>query len=102
MKRLLRRPLTDRGRPPRGGADQQCRPHTASGLRVPQNNSLCRPTRARAERHWEGLTVPPRPLLSWWLFADTRAIMDACRTAWDNSIAATGRIQSLTNVPWVG
>ena len=25
--------------------------------------------------------------------------MDACRTAWDNSIAGTGRIQSLTNAP---
>jgi hypothetical protein len=37
---------------------------------------------------------------SWWLFADTRAIMDACRTAWDNSIAGTGHIQSLINAPW--
>jgi hypothetical protein len=40
--------------------------------------------------------------LSWWLFAETRAIMDACRTAWDNSITRTGCIQSLTNAPWVG
>ena len=76
--------------------------HIANDLRVPPNISLINlppysPELNTIEKVWQYLRDR---YLSGWLFSGTRAIVDACCTAWNNLIAETGRIRSLTDFKW--
>lgn len=77
--------------------------HTANDLRVPQNITLLHlppysPELNAIEKVWQYLR---NRYLSGRLFPGTRAIVEACCTAWNSLIAETGRIRSLTNFEWV-
>ena len=76
--------------------------HIANDLRVPPNISLVHlppysPELNAIERVWQYLRDR---YLSGRLFGGTRAIVDACCEAWNNLMAETGRIRSLTDFEW--
>ena len=76
--------------------------HTANDLRVPPNITLVHlppysPELNAIEKVWQYLRDR---YLSGRLFPGTRAIVEACCTAWNSLIAETGRIRSLTNFEW--
>jgi transposase len=76
--------------------------HTANDLRVPPNITLVHlppysPELNAIEKVWQYLRDR---YLSGRLFAGTRAIVDACCSAWNSLIAEAGRIRSLTDFAW--
>jgi hypothetical protein len=77
--------------------------HGAKALAVPANVTLVRlppysPELNPVERVW--LYLRER-FLSLRVFADYRAIVDACCTAWNRLVADPGRLRSLCDQPWI-
>ncbi len=77
--------------------------HVSAGLAVPANLTLVRlppysPELNPVERVW--LYLRER-FLSLRVFADYRAIVDACCDAWNRLVAETGRLRSLCDQPWI-
>jgi hypothetical protein len=76
--------------------------HIANELRVPPSITLVHlppysPELNAIEKVWQYLRDR---YLSGRLFSGTRAIVDACCTAWNSLIAEIGRIRSLTDFEW--
>jgi DDE superfamily endonuclease len=76
--------------------------HVANELRVPPNITLVHlppysPELNAVEKVWQYLRDR---YLSGRLFSSTLTIIDACCAAWNNLIAETGRIRSLTDFEW--
>ena len=77
--------------------------HGARALAVPANVTLVplppySPELNPVERVW--LYLRER-VLSLRVFADYRAIVDACCTAWNRLVAEPGRLRSLCDQPWI-
>jgi DDE superfamily endonuclease len=77
--------------------------HGARGLIVPANVTLVplppySPELNPIERVWLHLRERFLPLR---VFADYRAVVDACREAWDRLVAAPGRPRSLCHQSWI-
>ncbi len=77
--------------------------HIARGLAVPANVTLVplppySPELNPVERVW--LYLRER-FLSLRVFADHRALVDACCAAWNRLVAEPGRIRSLCDQPWI-
>ena len=77
--------------------------HGAAALEVPANVTLVHlppysPELNLVERVW--LYLRER-FLSLRVFADYRAIVDACCDAWNRLIAEPGRLRSLCEQPWI-
>ena len=77
--------------------------HVARDLVVPPNVTLVplpphSPELNPVERVW--LYLRER-FLSLRVFADDRAIVDACCTAWNRLVAEPGRLRSLCDQPWI-
>ena len=78
--------------------------HGAKALTVPANVTLVRlppysPELNPVERVW--LHLRERCFLSLRVFADYRAIVDACCDAWNRLVADPGRLRSLCDQPWI-
>ena len=77
--------------------------HGAKGLQVPESITLVplppySPDLNPVERVW--LYLRER-FLSLRVFADYRAIVDACCAAWNRLVAEPGRLRSLCDQPWI-
>ena len=77
--------------------------HGAKALRVPPNVTLVplppySPELNPVERVW--LYLRER-FLSLRVFADYRAVVDACCAAWNRLVAEPGRLRSLCDQPWI-
>ena len=77
--------------------------HGARALVVPPNITLVplppySPELNPVERVWLHLR---ERFLSLRVFADYRAIVDACCAAWNQLVAEPGRLRSLCNQPWI-
>jgi len=76
--------------------------HTANDLRAPPNITLVHlppysPELKAIEKVWQYLRDR---YLSGRLFSDTRAIVEACCTAWNSLLAEARRIRSLADFEW--
>ena len=77
--------------------------HGARGLDVPANVTLVplppySPELNPVERVWLHLR---ERFLSLRLFADYRAVVEACCAAWNRLVAEPGRLRSLCDQPWI-
>jgi transposase len=77
--------------------------HVSEHLAVPPNLTLVHPPPYSpelnpVERVWEYLR---ERFLSLRVFADYRAIVDACCEAWNRLVAEPGRLRSLCDQPWI-
>ena len=77
--------------------------HGAKALAVPANVTLVplppySPKLNPVERVWLHLR---ERFLSLRVFADYRAIVDACCQAWNRLVAEPGRLRSLCDQPWI-
>ena len=77
--------------------------HGARALAIPPNITLVplppySPELNPVERVW--LYLRER-FLSLQIFADYRAIVDACCAAWNRLVAEPGRLRSLCDQPWI-
>ena len=77
--------------------------HGARALAVPANVTLVplppySPELDPVERVWLHLR---ERFLSLWVLRDHRAVVDACRTAWNRLVAEPGRLRSLCDQPWI-
>ena len=77
--------------------------HVSEALVVPASLTLVRlppysPELNPVERVWLHLR---ERFLSLRVFADYRAIVDACCTAWNRLVADPGRLRSLCDQPWI-
>ena len=77
--------------------------HGARALTVPPSITLVpRPPYSPELNPVEPIWLHLRErFLSLRVFADYRAIVDACCTAWNRLVAEPGRIRSLCNQPWI-
>jgi transposase len=77
--------------------------HGARGPVVPANVALVPLPPYSPELNPVGRVWPyPRErFLSLRGFADSRAIVEACRAAWDRPVAEPGRLRSLRDQPWI-